>query len=321
MNATTRRLAGGLVRRVLELKMPGFRKLLNLAALLAIIIAAGGCTFQDNPAAATKPRLPGKLRVVSLAPNVTEMLFLLGAGDNLVGVTEYCDYPPEARQIERVGGFAAPNMEKLISLSPDLVATTVIERAEVGRALRERGIKVMELRICSIDDMFAALRALGEAVNRAQAAEDAVARMQAELDAVAEQFRGATDTQRPRVFVEIQDYPLMTIGGSSFVDDVVTRAGGINLTHDYPEDYPRISAEKIIEWNPDAILLPHNSQKGDAVKRLSSRIGWAEVAAVKNGLVIDDIPDDLILRPGPRLIDGIKLLAQRLNKPTGSAKK
>jgi iron complex transport system substrate-binding protein len=295
--------------------MPAYRKLSSLAALLAVIIAAGGCTFRDNPAAETKPRPSGKLRVVSLAPNVTEMLFLLGAGDSLVGVSEYCDYPPEAKRIERVGGFAAPNMEKLISLAPDLVATTQFERAEVGRALRERGITVMELRICNIDDMFAALRALGEAVDRAQAAEDAVARMQAELDAVAEQFRGAAVAKRLRVFVEIQDYPLMTIGGSSFVDDVVTRAGGINLTHDYPEDYPRISAEKIIEWNPDAILLPHGSQKGDAVKRLSSRIGWADIAAVKNGLVIDDIPDDLILRPGPRLIDGIKALAQRLKKP------
>jgi iron complex transport system substrate-binding protein len=254
-----------------------------------------------------------KIRIVSLAPNMTEMLFLIGAGDCVVGATDYCDYPPEARQIERVGGLGAPNMEKVLSLAPDLVVATDIERPDVAAALRRMNIRVFEHDIHNIEEMFSVLKLLGEVANRNQEAQDAVARMRRELDDAVAQNRDVPPEKRPRVFVEILDDPLMTAGAASFLDDVIVRAGGVNLAHDFPEAYPRISAEKVIEWNPDVILVAHTTQGGDPAERMAERIGWAELAAVKNGRVIRDIPADLLLRPGPRLIEGIKALAQRLH--------
>jgi iron complex transport system substrate-binding protein len=301
-------------------------KLFGLLGALAILFALGYVLFFGSSNSLDKgkfhfslsengdspPLSNDKMRIVSLAPSATEMLFLLGVGDRLIGATDYCDYPPEAKRIERVGGFGSPNIEKLLSLSPDLVVATEFERDEVARALRARGIGVLELRIRNIEELFSALRDLGEAVGRKEQAYEAIARMQADLEAVAAQNRHKPPEQRPRVFVEILDDPLMSVGGSSFLDDVVSRAGGMNLAHDFPEDYPRISAEKVIEWNPDVILLAHAVLDGNPATRLAGRIGWAELAAVRNGRIISDIPADLILRPGPRLVEGVKALAQQL---------
>ena len=129
----------------------------------------------------------GKLRIVSLAPSVTEILFALALGDSLVGATDHCDYPPEAKSIERVGGFGTPNVEKLLALSPDLVIAAGFEREEVADVLRRSGIRVLDVRIRNFEELFDAIRQIGEAVDRFQQAEGIVARMRAELEAVTAQ--------------------------------------------------------------------------------------------------------------------------------------
>ncbi|MGA2067455.1 MAG: cobalamin-binding protein [Thermoguttaceae bacterium] len=259
----------------------------------------------------------GKLRVVSLAPSVTEILFALALGGSLVGATDHCDYPPEAVGIDRVGGFGAPNVEKLLALSPDLVIAAGFERAEVADVLRRAGIRVLDVRIRDFEELFVAIRQIGEAVDRSQQAEGVVRRMRAELEAATAQNGSTPRGQRPRVFVEIGDHPLMTAGGTSFLDDLIARAGGVNVAHEISEAYPSVSPEKVIEWNPDVILVTRMGRPGDATVQMSRRIGWADISAVKNGRVIDDIHPDLLFRPGPRLIGGVKALAVRLHKPEG----
>jgi iron complex transport system substrate-binding protein len=268
-------------------------------------------------AAATKPaakKAPGTIRIVSLSPSTTEMVFLLGMGDSLVGVTDYCDYPPEAKQIERVGGFGKPSVEKLLALAPDLVVASGCDRGNVLPVLQKAGIRTLDVKIKSIDDMFQALRDIGDATNRRQRADQHVAAMQAELKAVAERLPDPKQSPPPRVFVELWDDPLDTIGGDAFLDDVIARAGGVNVAHDLPQPHVRISAEKVIEWDPDVIIIAHMARNPGSAAKIGQRIGWSELKAVKQDRVLCDIRCDLILRPGPRLIEGVKLLAERLHK-------
>jgi iron complex transport system substrate-binding protein len=247
-----------------------------------------------------------------LAPSVTEIIFALGAGELLVGATDHCDYPPEALRIERTGGFGTPNLETLLTLNPDLVIAAGFEREDIAEELRRSGIRVLDVRIRDFDELFRAIRQIGDAADRLRQADRVIARMRAELEAVAT-ANGSAPRQRPKVFVEIADHPLMTAGRTSFLDDLIARAGGVNVAHEISQPYSSISPEKVVQWNPDIILVAWTGRPGEAAARLSGRIGWAEISALKNGRVIDDIHPDLLFRPGPRLIDGLKLLAARLH--------
>jgi iron complex transport system substrate-binding protein len=253
------------------------------------------------------------MRIVSLAPSVTEMLFELGVGDSVVAVTDSCDFPPEAQCIERVGRLGTPNMERLLAIAPDLVVAAGFERNEIVRALRDSGIRVLEVKIRNIEEVFQALRQVGQEVGKPERAEEVVAEMHSGLSAVAEMTRDVPAESRPRVFVELWDDPLTTAGGDSFLDDVIARAGGVNVAHSLPQPHPRVSAEKVIEWDPDVIVVAHMTRGGDGASLLAARIGWSKIAAVRRGRIVRDLPPDLILRPGPRLVDGVKALAQRLH--------
>ena len=281
------------------------------------LVAAGLVIFGCSRDAPHNRPTNGKLRIVSLAPSVTEILFSLNMGESLVGATDNCDYPPEAVRIERIGGFGTPNVEKLMSMSPDLVIADGLERKEVADVLRQSGIRVLEVRIRNFEELFDAIRQIGEAVNKVRQAESLVAGMRTELKAIAAKNDATPRRQRPKVFVEIGDHPLMTAGGTSFLDDLIARAGGVNVAHEISQAYPSINPEKVIEWNPDIIVVAQMSHPGDAAVQLSQRIGWADISAVKHKRVIDDIKSDLLFRPGPRLIDGVKALAVRFHETEG----
>ena len=195
--------------------------------------------------------------------------------------------------------------------APTLVIAAGFERQEIDGVLRQAGIRVLDVRIRNFDELLVAIKQIGNAVGCPRQAENLVGQMRAELNAIA----AGSDAmaRRPKVFVEIGEHPLMTAGGGSFLDDLIARAGGVNVAHEIPQPYPSISPEKVVEWNPDAIVVARMGRPGDAAARLSQRIGWAGIAAVKNGKVIDDIDPDLLFRPGPRLIDGVKAMAIRLH--------
>jgi iron complex transport system substrate-binding protein len=252
------------------------------------------------------------LRIVSISPSVTEMLFALEVGDSVVGVTDFCDYPPEAKAIERVGGFGTPSMEKLMALSPDLVIGTGVERAAATATLRRMGIKVLWIKTDSIPELFDALRQIGQAVGKAEEAEEVVAAMRAEFDAVAETYQNAIAKERPKVFVEVWYDPITTAAKRSFINGVITRAGGINVAGELDSDYPTVNPEKVVEWNPDVIVSGYMNQE-QPEETLAKRIGWSEVTAVRSGRIINDIPSELLLRPGPRVTEGVWALARRLH--------
>jgi iron complex transport system substrate-binding protein len=300
--------------------MTGARNALYFLIAIIVIDAVGVLIATYLPmlqATLTKPAKSvtgSKMHIVSLSPGSTEMLFALGLGDSIVGVTDYCNYPPEAKQIERVGGYGTPNIEKLLDLSPDLVVAAGFDRKDVFQTLQKSGIRVLELRINNIDDMFQALQKIGDGTGKRRQAEDLVGSMQAELKNIATQTGNLRRQSPPSVFVELWDDPLTTVGGTSFLDDIISRAGGINVAHELPQPHLRISAEKVIEWNPDAIIVVHMARNASPTSQIAGRIGWSDMKAVQQGHIICDISSDLLLRPGPRLIEGVKVLAQRLRE-------
>jgi len=291
----------------MQRKIPGravFFTALPLGAAVAIILVLH---FGRSP----RPSIEGdRLRIVSLSPSVTEILFMLEVEDCLVGVTNRCDYPPAARRIERVGGFGTPSVERLVALSPDLIIATGSKRSEAA-ALERSGFPMLWIKTGNFEEIFDAIRQIGREVEKSQRADELVAEMEAQLAAIAEKQQDIPVDQRPRVFVEIWHDPLTTAGATSHVDEVVTRAGGVNVAREINMAYPAVNPEKVIQWDPDVIVLGYMDQEA-ASDSLADRIGWGNVKAVRTGRVINDIPSEIFLRPGPRLIEGTKALHERL---------
>jgi iron complex transport system substrate-binding protein len=187
---------------------------------------------------------PGVLKIVSLAPNVTEILFALNRGDVLVGVTDRCNYPPAASKIGRVSGFGTPNEEKILVLRPSIVIACGLENPKTAEVLRQAHIRFVNVQktgfLSSFSELFAAIDEIGDATGRSVESRELVAGMQAELFALSERIGCVDGARRPRVFVEIEESPLMTAGASSFIDDLIVRAGGRNVAHELTAAYPQI---------------------------------------------------------------------------------
>ncbi len=288
------------------------RKLFTGIVVLAVFLAGLTVSILRKPIVGSGDSAEG-FKIISLAPNITEMLFLLGAGDLIVARTDYCDYPAEAKKIESIGSLGIANIEKVLSLYPDLLITPNTPDKEVRNLLTGVGIELLVIQSSNVHGMLEHLVSIGKAVGKPDLAADIVARMQAELDTIAGRYAKIDKAKLPRVFIEISNDPLITVGGPSYMNDVVRCAGGVNVANEISEPYPCINPEKVIEWNPDVIIPCYMGDKSNVVRQMTRRIGWGDITAIKTGRIIDDFPNDLIMRGGPRLIDGIELLSQHLH--------
>jgi iron complex transport system substrate-binding protein len=206
-------------------------------------------------------------------------------------------------------------MEKLLALSPDLVIGTGIERRDAAAALGRSGIQFLWVKAGNVSEVLDALRSIGQALGKSSEATEVVARMQAELDAVAAEYGHISDDERPRVFTEVWYDPITTAGKASFIDDLIWRAGGVNVAHELDAAYPSVNPEQVVEWNPDVIVLGYMNEE-QAPDDLPRRIGWDVIKAVRSGRIINDIPSDLLLRPGPRMTQGVRALARGIHGAT-----
>ena len=240
---------------------------------------------------------PASLRVVSLAPNLTELMFELGLGSNLVGRSSACDYPPEAQRIPVVGGFGCPNWEALENLKPDWVLATDLEKPGLLCRLQEMGIRTLLLPCESWDQLMQAGLAVSEAFGQRSVGEKFVHTMTARREDV--QTRVAhfyAGQPRPRVYVEVWGDPLMTAGGESFLNDLIQLAGGANIATGWRQSYARVSSEWVIGQNPDVILLAYMLPNTSASGNIGKRPGWAAMRAVHQNAICADIEPDLLLR-------------------------
>lgn len=245
-------------------------------------------------------------RVVSMVPAATETLFALGAGDRVVGVTKFCDYPAEAKEKEQIGDYTNPSVEKIVSLRPDLVVGDFIH-PELATRLNSMGIPVFLLNSQTVAEAVRTIRLIGKAIGEEKAANALAAQMESRVDAIRARVETIPEASRPKVFHEMWDEPLMASGPGTIMDDLIRLAGGVNVAADAKTLYPKYSLESLVAKNPDVIVYTfHNDIAQNPGK------GWAGIAAVKEGRVYQ-LTDDLVSRPGPRIVDGLEELARRIH--------
>ncbi len=247
-------------------------------------------------------------RIVSLAPSNTEIIYAIGDGDLLVGDTDYCDYPPEAKDKTKVGGFSKIDLERVVGLEPDLVLATDIHVKAIVPELEKRGITVVVIAPQSVDKILDKIALLGRLTGATPAAEKLVALLQARLDKVA--VKTAQARSKPRVFYEVSK-DLYTAGPGSFIDDLITRAGGINIASDAHGTYPQLTLESLVQKDPEVILLGDHPV-GGTPDQVRARPGWSNISAVKSGRIVPIVDANLVNRAGPRAVDGLEEIARDL---------
>lgn len=250
------------------------------------------------------------VRIVSLTPGNTEILFAIGAGDRIVGVTAWCNTPEVARALPKVGGFAATtvNLEAIVALRPDLVVAGDEAHRLVVETLAGLGIPAMAVKVRDFAGLFALMRQLGTVTDTADVAERVVRGLEDRVAAVATRTAAIPREQRPRVYWEVFDAPLMTAGRGSMLGRLIELAGGENLFADLREEYPQIGTEAVVTRDPQVILGADMAATGAGaltVERLRERPGWAGLTAVRTGRVVA-LPADPVSRPGPRLVDALE---------------
>lgn len=252
-------------------------------------------------------------RIVSLAPSNTEMLFAVGAGDNVVGVTEYCDYPEAAQTVEKIGGFSSDtiSVEAIVALEPDLVIAYTSRHQPIIEALDKVNLPVLALAPETVEDVYANITLIGQLTGNEEQAAKTVADMKTRIAAVEEKVAQIPEEERLQVFWEIFDEPLMTAGPSTFTGQMIELAGGVNIFADLEEDYPQINAEEVVSRNPEVMM--GSDSHGDKLtpEQVAARPGWDQIAAVQNER-IHLIDGNIVSRPGPRIADAVEAMAQAL---------
>ena len=252
-------------------------------------------------------------RLVSLAPSLTEVLFAVGAGPQVVGVTEYCDYPPEALSKDKIGGFSAKtiSVEKIVSLKPDLVLAAGAIHQPIIDALVAIDIPVVAIDPSDIDAVYESLQLAGRLTGHGEDAARLAGEMKRRIDAVVLAARAIPPEERLRVYWQIWDEPLMTAGPSTFAGQMVELAGGINIFAELTGSYPTISAEEVVKRDPDVIMGPDTHGDKLQPEAFRQRPGWSEIKAVRDGR-IHLIEGNIVSRTGPRLADALEAVAVAL---------
>lgn len=253
--------------------------------------------------------LPVKVdRVVSLAPNLTEIVFAVGGGDRLVGRTSYCDYPAEAKSVAEVGDTLHPSIERIISLKPQVVLVSTASQLEVfTQQLQNQNIAVFVTDPHDLEGVFRTVAQLGEMLGKNGQAAALVQTLRQRTSAVEQAVK---DKPPVRVFYQLSGEPLYTAGHDAFVTDLMRRAGATSVTAELPGAWPKYSSESALAAKPEAIILPTGGSMGAANANVTEAL--RKSPAVQQGRVYK-INDDHLVRPGPRAVDGLEEMARALH--------
>lgn len=242
-------------------------------------------------------------RAISLAPNLTEIVFAVGAGDQLVGRTSFDNFPPKAETIQTVGDTINPNIENIIALKPQVVLVSTASQIETfSKTLESQGIAVFVTNPNSLEGIYKSIETIGDIFGKKIDADALVATLKSRVANVEEKSKNEV---KVRVFVQI-DKSLYTIGKESFLTDLIAKAGGISVTKDIETGYPKISKETALALNPDVIILSDSTDNNEPNEVFKNS------AAVKNGRVYK-INADILSRPGPRIVDALEQIGEKLN--------
>jgi iron complex transport system substrate-binding protein len=284
------------------------RALIGVLTLLLVAPAASAFTVRDMLGHEVRlPAPPG--RVISLVPSATEIIFALGGDGRLVGVTDFCDWPPAARAKPSVGGMVAPSLETIVALRPDVVvATDEGNSQETFDQLARLRIPLYVVRAHRLDDVRAVISGLGALTGRAATVPSLVEGLGARVRRVVDAVRARG---RPRVLYVLWPEPVITPGRDSLVTELIDLAGGSSVTAMLGGAYPRLGLEAVVAEKPEVIVLARHG--GDETPTL--RATWARLAsvpAIRAGR-IQSVDGALVHRYGPRVADGLELLARAIH--------
>ena len=301
-----------------------FLVILSIALVIALAIAlvlTAGSPGEQTPTQYAFDDL-GRLvaingtpqRIISLAPSNTEILFALGLGERTVGVTDYCDYPPEALNKTKVGGYANPDVEKIVALDPDLILVAHGTPMDVINSMAGLGLTVFGIKTTDLDDLLNDIRRIAEITDKEVGAQALTSEMESRIEAVTNQTEELE--QRPRVFYIVWHDPLWTAGSGTFIHELIEKGGGVNIFQNVT-GYPTISIEEVIARDPEIIITSEWSYEW--------AINASELASTNASQTgrIYTLDDDLVQRPGPRLVEGLEWFAhfihpEMFEEPEGS---
>ncbi len=273
-------------------------------------------------------------RIVSLSPSNTEILFAVGAGDKVVGVTSYCNYPDdlealiEAGELTRVGGYWNPSVETIMALKSDLVLVSTAKctikendckvncrrrceiTIEVANQLRNLGLNVLILAPHSMNDVLDNILLVGRTIGNVAEANNLVEKLKQRINRVVEESKVVSN--RPKVYFEVWNKPYISVNKGNWIGNMINLAGGTNIFGEAVSEWPIFRSEDIIQRSPDILVFPVIAgvpRFWGSFKDVKKRRGWKDINAVKNGCLYE-IPRDLISRPGPRLVEGLEMLAE-----------
>lgn len=287
------------------------QRIMAVCLLIASLLVSCGLATLAHAASAPHPQ-----RIVSLAPSVTETLFALGFGNRLVGVTTYCDYPAAALKLPKIGGFMSPSLEVIVSKRPDLVigvstATDPVKAREMERL----GLKVTLISLASVRDILGSIKSIARLLGSPEAGEKLADKITRQFDAVTKRVAPAP---RRSTLLVVGLRPLVAVGGKNFIDELITLAGGENIAANAAQPWLNLPDEYVVAKAPQVII-----EAGMGAERGESARHWGDlksIPAVKERRVYS-YPSDKILRPGPRIGEGLEEIARLVHPECFAASK
>ncbi|MFC1977144.1 ABC transporter substrate-binding protein [Chloroflexota bacterium] len=312
------------------------KKKLGRVVILSLVVVAvlsifAACTAPADEAAPSTIEVTDQLgrtvkldrtpqRIISLAPSNTEILFALGLADRLVAVTDYCNYPPEAEDKPKTGGFSTPNIEEVIALSPDLILATSIHEKRTIPQLEGKGLTVFALNPRNVDEVLESITLVGEVTGKREQASGLVAEMRNRIKTVTDKSDNLSGTERPRVLYAVWHDPLTAPGSTTLQDDLIEKAGGINITRDLT-GYAAITLEAVIATNPEVMIAGGGHGAGESLNLqfIKTEPRLRNTDARRNNRVYG-LDGDLVSRPGPRIVEGLEKFAEFIHPELFSEK-
>ncbi len=285
--------------------------------IISILITSGGVAAQKYPLALLDD-LDEKIvmeekpeKIISLSPNTTEILFAVGAGDNVIGVTTFADYPEKATKVEKIGTITEPNIEKIITMEPDLVIAASVNKIETVERLKELNIKVAGFSSDSVEIAIENIQKIGLLTGNQEKADQIAIDMKNKIDLIKNLVEEHLKTnEKPKVFYELWNDPLFTAGKNNFVDDLIQMAGGTNIGRLAEGQWPQYSLEKLLMEDPEVyISTPHSAQMQVSVEAVKSRERFQPISAIQNDRIYI-IDANILNRASPRLITGLELVTK-----------
>ena len=275
------------------------------------LILLSGC--MKNPT----PKSEQPVRVVSLAPALTEIICAIGATNYLVGRTSACTWPPErVKDITVIGDFGKPSLEALMMVYPTLELDTGLANKSLPRKFARMGIQHEEIACKTVTDIPAAIRRIGRLLDHSESANKLASDIESRLQAMDRQALACTNP--PTVYIELWGDPLMTAGRDTFLSEMIRLAGGKNLGDAAKSGYFKVSSEWVVSRNPDMVICTYKIPEKNPSAWVGTRIGWSNLRAVRNGAVYRIPNPDVVLRPGPRILQGIEDLQKCIQSHSGT---